>query len=46
VVVLATGFQRVGHLVEELLGRELAERAGGWKMSHMDEEGERIGVSF
>jgi cation diffusion facilitator CzcD-associated flavoprotein CzcO len=45
VVVLATGFQRVGHLVEELLGKDLADRAGGWKMSHMDEEGERIGVS-
>lgn len=43
VVVFGTGFERMGSLVEDFMGKEVAERVGD--IGHLDEEGESIGVS-
>lgn len=45
VIVLATGWERTGDVVERLLGRDLAGRVNAREWGRLDEESERIGVS-
>ncbi|KAG8418906.1 hypothetical protein J3459_011887 [Metarhizium acridum] len=43
VIVLATGWERNGNVVERLLGRDLASKANAQEWGHLDEESERKG---
>ncbi|KAK8923222.1 hypothetical protein H634G_10455 [Metarhizium anisopliae BRIP 53293] len=43
VIVLATGWERTGDVVERLLGRDLAGRVNAREWGRLDEESERIG---
>ena len=45
VIVLATGWERNGNVVERMLGKEIADKVNAREWGYLDEESERKGVS-